>query len=171
MILDMFSKLILCFCLGIICLFACLSQKDSGSVHNKKVNSINILKPDSMSVAFRAVNNSKMKKFYYDFYALEPWSTSGLAKSAYIDSILQEKRKSIPTLICYMSSDNDSMRIIAYQLLADATGMYSGYMYYVKDSSNRKMHDSVQTLYLKWWENGGYVDSVCARAHVGALSE
>lgn len=152
-----YSKwIVLCSTFGVLW---CVPHKESNEKQQNQASNVtkDVLKIDTMSFAFKVVNDSKMKQFYYDFYALKPWSSSGLSRSVYIDSILKDRNRSFPTLISYMGSKNDSLRITAYELLTEASGLYPEYMYYVKDTLTRKTSDSIQVLFVNWWKEGGHI--------------
>lgn len=118
--------------------------------NNKKVNIE--FEIDSLSVAFRAVNDQKLNEFYYNEYVKSTWGSSGTTRSIYVDSIIADRGKSIPTLIDYLQSKNDSLRITAYVLLVEATKKYSGNVHIFNNAKDSTAQDSIISLYKVWWK-------------------
>jgi|SRR5690554_2120783 len=111
------------------------------------------LKIDSSSVAFMAVNDQKLKEFYYNEYVKSKWGSSGITKSVFVDSIIADEDKSVPTLIRLLQSKNDSIRITAYVLLVEATSKFSGNVHIFNDSKETVAQDSIIALYEEWWKD------------------
>lgn len=133
----------------------CTSNKEGKNeidVNSQNENKSSV-KIDANSVAYRAVNNRELKKFYYNRYIKTPWSSSGHTKSIYCDTILNDKVRSIPTLIRYLKNENDSIRITAYILLTEVTGKYSGNVHLFKENNSDAKTDSVINLYIDWWND------------------